>query len=99
VSEAGGVLERRFIEIDREIELLRGHQLAIARLLRHKGRMKMISKDKWVSIMRSAGFKEEDMRRWHSEFEKAAPQEHQEFLEFLHIGKEEIQKIREASRQ
>ena len=75
-----------------------GHQRAIASLLRHKGRMKMISKEKWVSIMRSAGFTEDDMRRWHREFEKAAPEDHQEFLEFLHIGKEEIATIRQWSR-
>ena len=45
----------------------------------------MITKDKWVAIMRAAGFTEDDMQRWHKEFEKAAPAEHQEFLEFLHI--------------
>jgi MerR family transcriptional regulator, thiopeptide resistance regulator len=98
-SEAGGVLERRFVGIDREIERLRGHQRAIASLLRHKGRMKMICKEKWVSIMRSAGFTEDDMRRWHREFERAAPGDHQEFLEFLHIGKEEIEAIRQWSRE
>jgi DNA-binding transcriptional MerR regulator len=97
-SEAGGVLERRFLELGREIERLRSHQLAIARLLRHQGRMKMITKEKWVSIMKSAGFKEDDMRRWHFEFERNAPAEHQEFLEFLHIGKDEIAQIREWSR-
>lgn len=97
-SEAGGVLERRFLELNGEIERLRGHQRAIARLLRHQGRMKMINKEKWVSIMKSSGFSEDDMRRWHKEFERAAPQEHQEFLEFLHIGTEEINRIREWSK-
>ncbi len=58
----------------------------------------MITKDKWIAIMRGAGFTEDDMHRWHSEFEKAAPEEHQEFLEFLHIPAEEIKKIREFSR-
>lgn len=59
----------------------------------------MITKDKWVSIMRAAGLKDADMDRWHAEFEKSAPQEHQEFLEFLHIGADEIAKIREWSRK
>ena len=45
----------------------------------------MITKEKWVSIMKTSGFSEADMRRWHAEFERSAPQEHQEFLEFLHI--------------
>jgi hypothetical protein len=48
--------------------------------------------------MRAAGFTEEDMHRWHKEFEKAAPAEHQEFLEFLHVPADEIAKIREWSR-
>jgi hypothetical protein len=38
------------------------------------------------------------MRRWHVEFEKAAPAEHQEFLEFLHIPAEEVTRIRAWSR-
>jgi hypothetical protein len=54
----------------------------------------MITKQKWTSIMSSAGFSEEDMRRWHKEFERSAPQEHQEFLEFLHIPSDEIRTIR-----
>ena len=49
--------------------------------------------------MRATGFSDEDMRRWHAEFEKSAPAEHQEFLEFLHIPAEELKAIREWSRQ
>jgi DNA-binding transcriptional MerR regulator len=98
---AAAVLERRLVTIDAEIETLRGHQRAILRLLhrsRSFGRHQMITKDKWVTIMKAAGFAEADMARWHAEFEKQAPQEHQEFLEFLHIGGDEITRIREWSR-
>ena len=98
---AAGILERRLVAIDAEIEALRGHQRAILRLLQRSRsfrRTEMITKDTWVSIMRAAGFSESDMSRWHAEFEKHAPQEHQEFLEFLHIGAEDIAKIREWSR-
>jgi hypothetical protein len=59
----------------------------------------MVTKEKWVAVMRGAGFTEDDMRRWHAEFEKSAPQEHQEFLEFLHIPAQEVQQIREWSRK
>ena len=59
----------------------------------------MITKDKWVAIMRAAGFSQDDMHRWHSEFEKEAPAEHQEFLEFLHIPADEITTIRRLSRE
>jgi DNA-binding transcriptional MerR regulator len=95
-NDAQGVLEKRMVEIGRAIEHMREHQHAIARLLnsREMRKERMITKEKWTSIMSGAGFSEEDMRRWHMEFEKAAPAEHQEFLEFLHIPASEIKTIR-----
>ncbi len=104
-GRAGGtraILERRLAAIDAEIEALRGHQRAILGLLQRTRRLRrdeMITKDKWVEIMRAAGLSEADMHRWHTEFEKAAPAEHQEFLEFLRIPKEEVAEIRESSRK
>jgi DNA-binding transcriptional MerR regulator len=100
-GEAARVLSRRLMAIDTEIARLREHQRAIAHLLPNTGALKeteMISKDKWVEIMRASGFDDNAMQRWHMEFERAAPVEHQEFLEFLKIPKEEIAKIREWSR-
>ncbi len=101
-GSVGNVLQRRLFELDREIEALRGHQDVILRLLQNKSilrtRIKM-TKDKWVGVMKAAGFNEDDMRRWHQQFEKAAPEDHQEFLQFLHIPAEEIKKIREWSRK
>jgi hypothetical protein len=58
----------------------------------------VITKQKWTSIMHASGFTEAEMRRWHEEFERSAPEEHQEFLEFLHIPSDEIRAIREGSR-
>ena len=101
-SDASSVLKRRITELNAEIQKLRGHQQAIFRLLQNQnsfGRSKVISKEKWISIMRASGFTEADMNRWHSEFEKSAPAEHQEFLEFLHIPAEEISSIRAWSRK
>ena len=100
-SDAAGVLRRRLVELNGEIERLREHQRVIARLLKDTDqlrRLPMVTKEKWTEIMRGAGFSNEDMRRWHAEFEKSAPQEHQEFLEFLHIPAEEVKTIREWSR-
>ena len=100
-NDASAVLQRRLLELSAEVEKLRGHQRAILKLLKHKNslrRTEMISKQKWTSIMQAAGFTQADMQRWHAEFERSAPEEHQEFLEFLHIPKDEIRSIREASR-
>lgn len=95
------ILERRLRELQAEIDSRRSQQRVILGLLRNKnslGRYKVISKEKWVSIMQAAGFTEPEMQRWHVEFEHAAPAEHQEFLEFLHIPADEIGRIREWSR-
>jgi hypothetical protein len=61
--------------------------------------MKMITKEKWVSIMKASGLTDDAMHRWHAEFEKAAPEEHREFLEFLHIPAAEVRSIRDWSKK
>jgi MerR family transcriptional regulator, thiopeptide resistance regulator len=99
-TDAASILKRRLVELDVEIERLRDHQRAIFRLLKKPtllGRQKVITKEKWVAIMRGAGFSDTDMHRWHAEFEKSAPSEHQEFLEYLNIPADEIRSIREWS--
>lgn len=101
-NDPTSVLKRRLAELNTEIERLRDHQQQILKLLRAKSslwRTKDMTKDKWVAIMKAAGFKDDDMRRWHKEFEKSAPADHQEFLEYLHIPTEEIGRIREWSRE
>jgi DNA-binding transcriptional MerR regulator len=99
-ASAAAVLRRRMVELGAAIQQLREHQQAIARLLRTNvlpRRNSMVTKEKWVAVMKSAGFTEDDMHRWHAEFEKSAPGEHQEFLEFLHIPAAEVEKIRDWS--
>ena len=100
-SNASAILKRRLEALSAEIERLRGHQHAIAALLGQSAfrRSQVVTKDKLVSIMRAAGLTETEMHRFHVEFEKSAPQEHQEFLEFLHIPADEVKSIREASRK
>ena len=101
-TDVAALLRRRLQELDSEIGRLREHQRVILRLLQSKSilrRTKNMTKDKWVSIMKAAGFSEDDMRRWHREFEKAAPEDHNEFLNFLHIPAAEIKSIRDWSRK
>jgi DNA-binding transcriptional MerR regulator len=95
-------LKRRLADVDKEIEVLRGHQQAILKLLQIKSIRKKtrdMTKDKWVAVMKAAGFTDNDMHRWHREFEKSAPKDHEEFLNFLHIPEKEITSIREWSRK
>jgi MerR family transcriptional regulator, thiopeptide resistance regulator len=101
-TDVSSLLRRRLQELDSDIHRLRDHQRVILRLLKDKKilrRTKDMTKEKWVSIMKAAGFSEDDMHRWHCEFEKAAPEDHNEFLQFLHIPAKEVQSIREWSRK
>jgi DNA-binding transcriptional MerR regulator len=100
-SDAASVLRRRLTELSAGIERLRQHQRTIARLLKTTDqfrRLPVVTKEKFTAVLRASGFTEDDMRRLHTEFENNAPNEHQEFLEFLHIPAEEIRSIREWSR-
>jgi DNA-binding transcriptional MerR regulator len=100
-SDAAGVLRRRLTELSAGIERLRENQRTIARLLKTTNqfrRLPVVTKEKFTAVLRASGFSEADMRRLHTEFESNAPNEHQEFLEFLHIPEEEIRSIREWSR-
>jgi hypothetical protein len=54
----------------------------------------VITKERWVEIMRAAGFSDDDMHNWHRQFERLEPAAHQQFLESLRIDSEEIQRIR-----
>jgi DNA-binding transcriptional MerR regulator len=99
---AAAVLKRRLLELDAEIGAKRRHQHAILLLLKSQTsleRNEAMTKEKWTSIMRSAGFTDDAMRRWHIEFEHSAPADHQQFLEYLRIAPDEIESIREWSRQ
>lgn len=100
-ADAAAVLRRRLTEIGSEIARLQGHQRAILSLLKNQTRFRRtddMTKDKWVAIMRASGLTDDDMRRWHAEFEKAAPEDHEQFLAYLQIPADEIARIREWSR-
>ena len=67
-DDASTILRRRLSELDSEIEVLRSHQRVILALLNSKHtlrRMKAMTKEKWVEIMRTTGFTDDDMHRWH----------------------------------
>jgi len=101
-GDAASVLRSRLAEIGREIAKLHGHRRAILALLKNQTQFRRnqeMTKDKWVEIMRASGFSDDDMQRWHTEFEKAAPEDHEQFRAYLQIPGAEITRIREWSRK
>lgn len=93
------LLNEQFYALDKTISQLRQQQQAIVHCLQSNELLEedILSKDRWVDIMRAAGFSEDDMLNWHKQFEAMEPEAHQAFLESLKIGADEIEKIRERS--
>lgn len=99
-SRSVEILRRRLTDLAHEITRLRQQQRCIVQLLGQDALRKepeMVNKDRWVEIMRSAGFNDENMHNWHRQFEKMEPDAHQEFLESLGIKSGEIDQIRQWS--
>lgn len=97
-----GALETRLAELNRQVQSLRRQQQLVLALLQERaGRLgaRYLDKQRWVAILRATGMSEEDMRRWHVEFEASAPEAHQDFLESLGLDAEEVDRIRGWSRR
>ena len=90
------ILRDHFNKLEEEIGFLRKQQKAIVALLQEPKLLEesMVTKERWVAIMKAAGFDESAMRNWHQKFEEMEPEEHQKLLESLGIEGEEIEKIR-----
>ena len=101
-STSADILKRRLRTLQHEINDLRRQQRCIVDILKQKElteEMEMISKDRWVAVMKAAGFSDDAMHNWHTQFEKMEPEGHQEFLESLGIEAQEVQRIRTWSRE
>lgn len=96
-SEPARLLAERFAALDREIARCREQQRVIGELLRGEARLESrgrLDKAAWVAILRATGLDDDAMHRWHVEFERAAPEAHQQFLESLRMDPREIAEVR-----
>ena len=100
-TSAAGALRCRLRTLALEITELKRQQRSIVLLLGQREIMEevdMLSKDRWVAVMKASGMTEEDMHNWHIQFEKMEPEAHHEFLELLGIGGDEVKRIRDWAR-
>lgn len=101
-DEVYSVLEKRLLTINKEIQFLRDQQKIIINLLKNEGNFshsRVLTKERWISLLQATGLDETDMKKWHVEFERMAPEAHQDFLESLGIQAMEIQSIRRWSKE
>jgi len=94
------ILREQFTCLEKEIQKLRQQQNAVLKLLKQPTLLEenMVTKERWVEIMKAAGLTDQDMENWHKRFEQLEPDAHQEFLESLNIDADEIKSIRAWSR-
>jgi len=95
------ILKFRLKALNAEIQDLRNQQQVIISILRSDAisdTIDRMNKKAWTSLLRASGLDDAGMHKWHVEFEKRHPQEHQKFLESLGISKKEIKQIRDRSK-
>ena len=101
IDEIEDALEKRLFSINKEIQSLRKQQNVIINVIRNQGSIKntrIVTKEKWVSMLKAAGLDEAGMWNWHIEFEKNSPEAHQDFLESIGLSSDEIALIRSKSK-
>ncbi|MGE4262870.1 MAG: MerR family transcriptional regulator [Desulfovibrio sp.] len=93
-SSLGTALSARLDAIGQEIARLREQQSLVAGLLSGSPagltRVAELDRDALVALFTSAGFEDEDLRRWHGLFERTEPEKHQRLLEKLGVPAHEI---------
>jgi hypothetical protein len=97
---AGEALLERLLEID--LQVLHGQQRFIRTLLGQLPLPSMgegLTREKWNTLLRSAGMSHADRLQRHREFERLFPHDHQAFLESLSLDDDDIDVIRNMSRQ
>ena len=95
------LLEKRMRETAKNIVGLKNQQRLLTRMFRQVAsgkRPPAVDKKLWVDMLRAAGMDQNAMHRWHAEFERRAPDAHNEFLLSLGIPASEVCQIRALSR-
>ena len=95
------LLEKRLRETADKMAGLKNQERLLAGMLRQVAsgkRPARVDVRLWIEMLRAAGMDHAGMHRWHSEFERRAPEGHQEFLISLGIPAHEVEEIRQLSR-
>ncbi len=93
------LVEKRMRETAATIVDLKNQQHLLAGMLsRIAGTSAPVDVQLWVEMLEAAGMDQKARKRWHTEFERRAPEAHHEFLLSLGIPGEEVTKIRGWSR-
>lgn len=93
-------LLKQLNELNREIMAIKERQEVIVKILRSGkvvGSIRELDTEGWHEILTSAGIDIEASNKFHEDFEKHSPEQHQEFLKALGFDEEEIMSMRRRS--
>lgn len=96
----GAVLQRRMRELGVEIRTLQTQQRLLGKMLQVQSLGELpvtVDKQAWIDMLRAAGMNDVAMEKWHTEFERRAPEAHHQFLLALGISEDEALFIRKRS--
>ncbi len=96
------LLEERLRQTTEDIVSLKNQQRLLAGMLRQVASGKpppTVDVKLWVKMLRAAGMDEDGMHRWHSEFERRAPEGHREFLLSLGLPPRDVEEVHRLSRE
>jgi MerR family transcriptional regulator, thiopeptide resistance regulator len=97
-QDLAAALERQLHEVVTQVDALRSRQRIIVELLKSRrllDRVQNMDRERWVKLLHASGFTDDDLRRWHVDFERTDPDYHQRFMEFLGIPADQIRRVRE----
>jgi MerR family transcriptional regulator, thiopeptide resistance regulator len=95
------VLQRRMRELGEEIRILQTQQRLLGKMLQIHSFGELpttVDKKVWIEMLRAAGMDDAAMKKWHTEFERRAPDAHHQFLLALGISEDETLFIQKQSR-
>ena len=56
-----------------------------------------MSREQWIEVFEASGLDEAMMQRWHGEFERRYPAQHQAFLEWIGFTADEAMRVRQSA--
>lgn len=57
-----------------------------------------MTQKQWIEVFQAIGLDEATMHKWHCEFERRYPAQHQSFLEWIGLSTEDTLSVRKFSR-
>ncbi|MBI5329943.1 MAG: hypothetical protein HZB71_04955 [Betaproteobacteria bacterium] len=56
-----------------------------------------MTREQWIELFQAIGLNEATMQKWHCEFERRYPTQHQSFLQWIGLSAEDILNVRKFS--